>query len=270
MRRRHRRPKVRTRVRRSQREFPLRPGPSRASRGRRRRSCGCRVTRTAGPRRRFLRSHEFRDDRDRGPELAARRDRQMTPVRRNRCRRDDARADLETHGPCRGPAGSQRETSGGRPGQRARDHRRDPGPHRAAHRSRRRVGCRTGGAAGRRDQVLERDPRIPDVTEPVLRVAVETAAQNSSDGRRRLRREARPVDVGAQHRSERVGHGLAFEGLAPGEHLVQDRAERPDVRPLVRRPCPAPAPATCTPPSRSPRRPGWPAAVRVGECETIR
>ena len=116
-------------------------------------------------------------------------------------------------------------------------------------------------------QLLEGDPRVPHVAKTVLRVALEATAQNARTAGRRRRRQARSVDLGAQHRGERVGHGLALERLAPGEHLVQHRAERQDVAPACPRPCPAPAPATCTPPCPIDHA-AWVALqpCSVGEC----
>ena len=46
-------------------------------------------------------------------------------------------------------------------------------------------------------------------------------------------------------RAERVGRGAAPERWEPGQHLVQDRSETEDVRPMIRCAGRGPVPATC-------------------------
>ena len=99
------------------------------------------------------------------------------------------------------------------------------------------------------DDIVEYEARVGDVVQAVLRIALETAAQQSENRRWRIRGQCLPVDLGLENAGQGVGDGRAGEERTPGEHLPQHDAERPDVGPLVdgRR---APVPAPCRPPCR--------------------
>ena len=62
-----------------------------------------------------------------------------------------------------------------------------------------------------------------------------------------------PVRVPGDDRRNRVGHVVALERAAAGEHLVKHAAERPDVAALVDRLAPAPAPGVMYAPCRESR-----------------
>ena len=109
--------------------------------------------------------------------------------------------------------------------------------------------CRLGAAIA--DRLLDHEPRVADVAQPVLRIALEAAAQKPAD-----RWPASPP-AASRGRSPRAAPRRASRSpLSPankrsaGQHLVQHDPERPDVRPLVDRHAAAPAPAPCTPPCR--------------------
>ena len=76
-----------------------------------------------------------------------------------------------------------------------------------------RLGRRSGAAAAR-GEVLERDPRVADVAQPVLRVAVEAAAQDAAHGGRRAAEAARDQSMSARSTaasvSETVSPSKAF------------------------------------------------------------
>ncbi len=69
----------------------------------------------------------------------------------------------------------------------------------------------------------------------VSRLALEAAAQQPPDRRRRGRGEGCPVDLALEHGGERLGDRVAREELLGGQHLVQQNAERPHVGPAVGR-----------------------------------
>jgi hypothetical protein len=101
-------------------------------------------------------------------------------------------------------------------------------------------GTRAGHGVGRVSSgadisvdVRSDQPRIRRVVKTILRIPLETAAQQAAKFVRCVGRQLRPVDVLAQHRGNRVGRGVALERPMARDHLVDDDAERPDVRALV-------------------------------------
>jgi hypothetical protein len=81
----------------------------------------------------------------------------------------------------------------------------------------------------------EREPRLADVAQPGLRVALEATLEQAAyaSGCRRRQRAPRQrlLDDGREH----VGHRLAVEQTPARQHLEQHDAERPDVGALVDR-----------------------------------
>jgi hypothetical protein len=73
---------------------------------------------------------------------------------------------------------------------------------------------------GRGRGFVQRDPRLPDVAQPALRVAIQTAAQQALDSCRRLRRQLAELDWPAQHAGQRVRYGLALKQAATGQAVV--------------------------------------------------
>ena len=81
--------------------------------------------------------------------------------------------------------------------------------------------------------VAERDPRLADVAQALLRVALQAAVQQAPDSRRGRGGQGAPVDVLPHHRGEDVRDRLALEQLAAGQHLEEDGAESPNVGAFV-------------------------------------
>ena len=75
-----------------------------------------------------------------------------------------------------------------------------------------------GGCTGRwqvgwhsRDRLVDQEPRVGDIVQPVLRIANEAPAQHLAHLPRELRRQPGPVGLARQHRRKDVAHGLAGE-----------------------------------------------------------
>ena len=85
-------------------------------------------------------------------------------------------------------------------------------------------------------RLLEVQPGVRDVAQAPLRIALEAATKQAPEPRRRPGREGLPVRLAGEHGGEHVAHRLALEEAPSGEHLVDENAEGPDVRPPVDRP----------------------------------
>ena len=86
------------------------------------------------------------------------------------------------------------------------------------------------------EDLLEHDARVGDVVQAVLRIALEAAAEEPADRRRRVRRAAPRNRSRVLRTPARVSDTVsAGEERLAGEHLVEHDAERPDVGPLVDR-----------------------------------
>jgi hypothetical protein len=97
---------------------------------------------------------------------------------------------------------------------------------------------RVGGHAGVRRLaagVFEHQAGFTDRLEPPARVTLEASAQEPDYGRGR-RSRPHPVGLARQHGGPDVGDGVAVEQTPAGQHLVQNRAEGPDVGAPVDRP----------------------------------
>ena len=105
----------------------------------------------------------------------------------------------------------------------------------------RRAGLRRSGRRRRhvgdsRQRFVDRvdlDPDVTDISQTLLGILREAAAQESSNDCRCRRGEGRPVGLTLENLPNRVRHRLAGKGDAPGQHLVEHAAERPDVGALV-------------------------------------
>ena len=95
------------------------------------------------------------------------------------------------------------------------------------------IASTAGGAPRQGLGFLELQPRIRDVVEALLRLPPQTLSKQISYLLRRLLRQIAPGRLLRQDRREDVRDGLAFERPLPRQHLEEDAAERPDVRPLV-------------------------------------
>jgi hypothetical protein len=67
-------------------------------------------------------------------------------------------------------------------------------------------------------------------------VTLETAADQRPHRWRRGRRQRVPVRISGQDLRQRIRHGVAGERLRAGQHLVEQSAERSDVRTPIDRP----------------------------------
>jgi hypothetical protein len=180
--------------------------------------------------------------------------RDRATVRRNRQAGRHPRHDVDFRGqreldPRGGVLGSATRTAGGvrnaaRP-ERERPNREGERGSRQSPRNRGRPG--TAGAPRREIEhrggldecpwrIRERQPRVADVAQPVLRVALEAAADELAHARRQPGRQPPEVDLLAQHRRERVDHAPLGEQALARQHLVEHHADRPDVGPFVDRP----------------------------------
>ena len=165
---------------------------------------------------------------------------ELFPVGRERHAAHQARAvgrpDLEFGVERRAPAAASR-------GEAARQQppEQEPGPERTgAHEPDRATAAGRGG-----DRILarllpgqhlvDRDPRVADVVQTVLGVALEAASEQAP--------QLPGIDGGSafqsiscrENRREHVAHGVAGEERPAGEHLVEQDAEGPDVGALVDR-----------------------------------
>ena len=77
--------------------------------------------------------------------------------------------------------------------------------------------------------LLQLEPRVADVLEPVVRVLGQTSLQQLADAGRHAIGERAPVGLPVEDRDQRVARRLAAEGRAPAQRFVEAAAERPDV-----------------------------------------
>jgi hypothetical protein len=92
---------------------------------------------------------------------------------------------------------------------------------------------RYGIAPDARLHVFEQNARFADVAQAPAWLFFETAGEQALHRNRRLRWQSLQIRRFAQDRGERVGHGVASEQGTPGEHFVQDDAEREDIGAFV-------------------------------------
>ena len=93
----------------------------------------------------------------------------------------------------------------------------------------RRAARRAPVRPARGDELLQLEPRVADVVQPVVRLLAEAARDQplqrvGGAARQRDQSGSRVRITSARSRRARTG-----EGCTPGEHLVQQTAERPDV-----------------------------------------
>ena len=69
-----------------------------------------------------------------------------------------------------------------------------------------------------------------------------------ADWGRRRGRERIPIGIDFQHARQSLGDRFALECPLASEHLIEDRAERPDVGAAIDELAARPVPATCKPP----------------------
>jgi hypothetical protein len=91
------------------------------------------------------------------------------------------------------------------------------------------------GALRRIGRRRQHDPRFAGIAEPLLRIALEAAAQQFAHARRRRGRQGRQVGFARHHEAQRFDDGIGGEERPSGQHLVEHDAERPDVRAAVDR-----------------------------------
>ena len=110
---------------------------------------------------------------------------------------------------------------------------------------------------------------VADVAEAQLPILLEASLDNQRCPCRHVVGQRRPVRFARQHRCQHVGDVVARKGPTAGQHLVEHRAERPDVGPLVDRRGRAPAPGSCRRRCRAAhRQPSSRGEVIVGDWVT--
>ena len=83
--------------------------------------------------------------------------------------------------------------------------------------------------------VFKIEVRVRDVVEAPAGLALQAAAQESQEPRRRRGGQRLPIRLASEHGSKDVGHAFALEETRAAQHLVEHDAERPDVGALVDR-----------------------------------
>jgi hypothetical protein len=76
---------------------------------------------------------------------------------------------------------------------------------------------------------LDLESGVSHRTEPLFRLALERTPEKPPNGSRRFRGKVVPLELGPEHGGECVRHIIAREGSLSGQHLVDDRSERPYV-----------------------------------------
>ena len=117
-----------------------------------------------------------------------------------------------------------------RPASESAPARRDHLPRRASRRHR-----RSGDARRRRSDLLQFMPRVTDVAQAALRIPLEASPQQRAHVRRHAGRQGPEVGLAREDGGNRVRQCVSGKQLAPGQHLEQEHAERPDVSALVHR-----------------------------------
>ena len=81
-----------------------------------------------------------------------------------------------------------------------------------------------------RVRVLQEDSRLADIAQPLPRIPVEAPPQELTHRRRRNIGQPPVVHIGRQDRNHHLREAVARERTSPGQQLVEDGPERPDVR----------------------------------------
>ncbi len=85
------------------------------------------------------------------------------------------------------------------------------------------------------ERVLDLDPNVRRVVQPMLGVLLQATAQQTPDRRRHVAGQPVPVGLGLEHRRKRVRDGGSAEQPGPGQHFEEHGAQRPEVGALVDR-----------------------------------
>ena len=93
--------------------------------------------------------------------------------------------------------------------------------------------------------ILQLEPCVDDVMRPLARILASARSNTRRIAGRRGRRQRRQSGSPVEDRGNRVRRRLARRRRTAGEHLEEDAAERPDVRPRVDRVGRAPARGSC-------------------------
>src|SRR5262245_34797491 len=88
-------------------------------------------------------------------------------------------------------------------------------------------------------EFVDFDAGVADISETTVRVLLQTSPQQLANAKWDTWRKCRPVNLPLEDTRDRVRDGLASEGSTTGEHLEDDTAKRPDVRPLIQSPPPS-------------------------------
>ncbi len=80
------------------------------------------------------------------------------------------------------------------------------------------------------DRILEPRAHLGNGLRAPARILDQATLEHTTNQRRRVWGQLVTVGFRAQHRGQSVGDGLPFERSLTGQHLVEQRTERPDVR----------------------------------------
>ena len=78
-------------------------------------------------------------------------------------------------------------------------------------------------------RVVDLEPRVADVAQPVVHVLLKASANQPADAARGVWRQRVEIGLAAQHAGNRVRRGGAVERAPPRQHLVQHAPEGPHV-----------------------------------------
>jgi hypothetical protein len=83
------------------------------------------------------------------------------------------------------------------------------------------------------NSLIDVEHGIADVAKTATRLLFESASDQASNCHRRFRWQPIELGLAFQHAPQRLDDRVPGERPGPGQHLLQDTAERPDVGPVI-------------------------------------
>lgn len=83
------------------------------------------------------------------------------------------------------------------------------------------------------EEPVHRQTHYSNVRHPRLWILLKTAGEKHAKRRRKIYGQRVPIWLLRQHQRDRVRHVFGIERPHPGQHLIQNNAEGPDVGALV-------------------------------------